>query len=99
MCVRAHACMCIQRPEDTLGVTLRGHPLFENLRQGVLQLRWKGILAVGCQEILQSHTVQQTSPKRFIGREKPWRVAASAQVRSSRGLSRNRAYTGFLGWK
>ena len=60
--------MCIQRPEDTLGVTLRGHPLFENLRQGVLQLRWKGILAVGCQEILQSHTVQQTSEIYWEGR-------------------------------
>lgn len=49
-------------------------------------LNGKGILAFGNKAIQQSHIAQQTSHKTFIGREKPRRMAASAQERSHREL-------------
>jgi hypothetical protein len=54
----------------------------------VLQLRCKGILAVGSQGIPQSHSAQQTSHKSFNKREKTRRVGASVPVRGNRELSR-----------
>lgn len=53
----------------------------------MLQFWRKDILAVGSQGILQVKP-HKTSLKRFIGREKPRKVAASALVRSSWELSR-----------
>lgn len=62
----------------------------------------KGILAFGSQGIPQSHTVQQTSHRRFLGREKPRRVITLAQARSCRELRRKqglyRVSWGVKGW-
>lgn len=55
----------------------------------------QGILAVGSQEIPQSHTAQQTSHKRFIG--KCTRAWLYLLRKSSKELSRRQAYVGFLG--
>lgn len=50
----------------------------------------------GSQGIPQSHTLQQTSHERFIGREKPQEDVVSVRVRSSSKLSRDRVYIGCL---
>ena len=57
----------------------------------------KGILAVEIQEKPQSHTTQQTSHKRFTGREKSRKAAASVMVRKSRELGRSQGYIKLLG--
>lgn len=48
----------------------------------------KFILVTGTQGVPQNHTIQQTSHKRFVRREKNRRVAASVQARNSRELNR-----------
>lgn len=54
----------------------------------VLQFIWEGSLADGSQRIPQSHTEQQSTHKRYIGREITQRVAFFAQVRNSREMSK-----------
>lgn len=56
----------------------------------------KNILAAGSQGIPQSHSAQQTSQDRIVGREKTRRVAASAGMRNSRELNGYRDYIEFL---
>lgn len=63
----------------------------------------KGILMVWTQEMPSNHTTQQTH-SRFIGKQKPRKMAASARVRSSRALSRRQGLNriswqwSFPGW-
>lgn len=70
----------------------------------VLKFRWRDILAASSQGIPRNHTAQQTSYKRFIGREKTRRVSASVGgwgaarflgLVSSTNLERNTGISGF----
>jgi hypothetical protein len=63
----------------------------------VLQLCSERYPADESQGIQQSYRGKQTLPKRFVKRETPKRVAASAGSGSSRELGKIRVYIGFLG--
>lgn len=52
-------------------------------------------MAVETKGLPQSHTAQQNSHKRFIGRDELRRMAASAQARSSKELSRRQGSYSF----
>lgn len=58
---------------------------------GVTALRGKGSWQLGAKGIPQSHTAQQTSHKRLIGKDTVGRAAVSARERSSRELGRRQA--------
>jgi hypothetical protein len=64
-------------------------------RKSFIVLLSRGNLAIRSQEIPQTHTAQQTSYKRFMGRANSRRMVTTAQVRNNWQLSR-KLYTEFL---